>query len=304
MRLAAGGSRFHAELGELRDADYSLVIPREVEESLTILRLPLFHQQEMSPNLGIKRRHGRALLDITKKRNVAILFAFASICTATAQESPAPTPSPAPEASATPLPTPQQTPSPSPTRKVRITFVPPPLEGAISLGIYDGSGNLVRVLHQQAELNEFTIGPDALVTQWDGKNDDDEDLPAGKYRAHGYLVGHFKVEDLGEATPPSVENDAATSVKVKLMPNPLANDKQSIIDLGVGFDSDGSYLKTTDDLPLLMVSDAPNLVRAFITKNAEKSIDVWQDDGSSVHQFRISNVDKMMAFDCGEFELK
>ena len=88
------------------------------------------------------------------------------------------------------------------------------------------------------------------------------------------------------------------------MPNPLANDKRSIIDLVVGFDSDGSYLKTIDDLPLFMLSETPNLIRAFITKKNEKSVDVWQDDGTSVHQFRISNVDKMMAFDCGEFELK
>jgi hypothetical protein len=53
-----------------------------------------------------------------------------------------------------------------------------------------------------------------------------------------------------------------------------------------------------------MLSETPNLIRAFITKKNEKSVDVWQDDGSSVRQFRISNVDKMMAFDCGEFELK
>lgn len=91
---------------------------------------------------------------------------------------------------------------------------------------------------------------------------------------------------------------------MRLMPNPLANDKRSIIDLVVGFDSDGSYLKTIDDLPLFMLSETPNLVRAFITKKSEKSVDVWQDDGTSVRQFRISNVDKMMAFDCGEFELK
>jgi hypothetical protein len=241
----------------------------------------------------------------------SVLFAVAVV----AQESPAPTPSPTPEespsVSQTPRespslsPTPEASPSPSatPPRRVRISFLPPPLEGTISLGIYDGNGTLVRILHQQAELNEFTIGTDALVTQWDGKDDDDEDLPAGKYRAHGYLVGQFKVEDIGEATPP-LENEPATSVKVRLMPNPLANDKRSIIDLVVGFDSDGSYLKTIDDLPLFMLSETPNLIRAFITKKNEKSVDVWQDDGSSVHQFRISNVDKMMAFDCGEFELK
>jgi len=232
----------------------------------------------------------------------SLLFAVAAV----AQESPAPTPSPTSEESPSLSLTPEESPSPSaaPSRSVRISFLPPPLEGTISLGIYDENGTLVRVLHQQAELNEFTIGADALKTQWDGKDDDDEDLPAGKYRAHGYLVGQFKFEDIGEATPPPVENEPPTSVKVRLMPNPLANDKRSIIDLVVGFDSDGSYLKTIDDLPLFMLSETPNLIRAFITKKSEKSVDVWQDDGTSIRQFRISNVDKMMAFDCGEFELK
>ena len=101
-----------------------------------------------------------------------------------------------------------------------------------------------------------------------------------------------------------IENNASRTVKVRLIPNPLANDKRSIIDIAIGFDSDGSYLKTTDDLPLIMLSEAPNLIRGFIKKKNEKSVDVWQDDGTSVRQFRISNVDKMMAFDCGEFELK
>src|SRR5205814_6098447 len=127
-----------------------------------------------------------------------------------------------PEKSVTPSPASEQPPSASPTRNARINFVPPPLEGTISLGIYDGNGKLVRVLHQEAELNEFTIGSDALVTQWDGKNESDEDLPPGKYRARGYLVGHLKVEDLGPAASPASENNATASVKVKLMPSPLA----------------------------------------------------------------------------------
>jgi hypothetical protein len=33
-------------------------------------------------------------------------------------------------------------------------------------------------------------------------------------------------------------------------------------------------------------------------------VTIWQVDGAAVHRFRVSNVDKMMAFDCGEFELK
>jgi hypothetical protein len=233
---------------------------------------------------------------------------------AAAQELPTPTPSaipeefpslsPLPEESVTPSPASEQPPSPSPTRKARISFVPPPLEGTISLGIYDGNGKLVCVLHQEAELNEFTIGADSLLTQWDGKNNDGEDLPAGKYHARGYLIGHLRVEDLGQSAGPPPENNATASVKVKLLPNPLASDKQSIVDLGVGFDSEGSYLKTVDNLPLLTVSETPNLVRVLMTKKSGKSIDVWQDDGTGLHQFRISGVDKMMAFDCGDFDLK
>ncbi len=233
---------------------------------------------------------------------------------AAAQESPTPassaipaeSPSPliSPEESATPPPAPEQTPSALPGRTARISFVPPPLEGTISLGVYDKNGKLVRVLHQEAKLNEFAIGADALVTQWDGKNEDGEDLPAGKYRARGYLVGALKVEDLGQVADSPPQNSPSGSVKVKLMPNPLANDKRSTIDVVTGFDSDGSYLKTTDGLPLFTVSESPNLTRVQIVKTGDKSVDIWQDDGSGFHRFRISNVNKMMSFDCGEFELK
>jgi hypothetical protein len=236
------------------------------------------------------------------KRDTAILIASAFASIAFAQESPLATPSP------TTSPTPQESLSPSPNlssaRSVRISFVPPPLEGTISLGIYDNNSKLVRVLHQEAASNEFTIGADALVTQWDGKNDDGEDLPAGKYHARGYLIGHLKVQDLGQAAAPPVEDDATAEVKVKLMPNPLANDERPIVDLGVGFDEEGSFLKTIDGLPLCTIRETPNLIRASIKKNGEKSVDVWQDDGAVVVRFRISNIDNMMAFDCGDLELK
>jgi hypothetical protein len=207
----------------------------------------------MNPTL-IKRRYST----MTKKLSLTILFALASTCSVFAQESPSPT--------STPSPSPP--PTSSPARSVRISFVPPPLEGTISLGIYDGNGKLVRVLHQQAELNEFTIGADALVTKWDGKNDDGEDLPTGKYHARGYLVGRFKVEDLGQATAPPVEDNTTGNVKVKLMLNPLANDERPIVDLGVEFDDENSFLKTTDGLPLCTVSETPNLIREFIKKNS------------------------------------
>src|ERR1700737_3800328 len=195
---------------------------------------------------------------------IVALFAFAVV--ATAQESP--TVSPSPNA------------TPASTRSVRISFLPPPLEGTISLGIYDKSGQLVRVLHQEAEVDEFTVGADALVTKWDGKNDDGEDLPRGKYHARGFLVGQLKLENLVRtATPPP---DDPGSVQVKLVANPLANNAKAIVDLGVGFDDENSFLKTMDGLPLFTISQRTNLARALITKNGEKSVDVWQDDGRRV----------------------
>ena len=178
------------------------------------------------------------------------------------------------------------------------------MEGTISLGIYDESGKLVRVLHQEAQLNEFAIGADGLVTQWNGRNGEEQDSPAGRYQARGYVMGPLKVEDLGESSAPSMESKANAKVKVKLVRNPLRKEKRPFVELGIGFDSDGSYLKTSDDLPLLTISETPNLSRVWITKKNEDAVDVWQDDGNKVYQFRISNLDQMMAFDCGEFELK
>ena len=251
---------------------------------------------------------------MTAKAKTAILMTFLASAVF-AQESPSPTPSPisseesspasiSPAESITPPPVPEQTPSASPARSVRISFVPPPLEGRISLGIYDAKDKLVRVLHQEADLNEFKIGADALVTQWDGKNDDGEDLPAGKYHARGYLVGLLKVEDVSQTAASPPENNSSANARVKLTPNPLANDKRAIVELAAGFDSDGSFLKTNDDLPLFTVNESPNLIGVSIMKNGDKSVDIWQTDGAGSHEFRISNVDQMMAFDCGEFELK
>jgi hypothetical protein len=244
---------------------------------------------------------------------VTLLSCAVFVAIAAAQESPTPSPSPTPEESPSPSispeqsiipsPTPEQTPSSSPARSVRISFVPPPMEGTISLGIYDQAGKIVRVLHQNAQLNEFTIGADSLVTRWDGRGDESQGVPSGRYHARGYLVGPLKREDLGETSPPPTES-ATNAVKVRLVRNPLRKDKRPIVELRVGFNSEGSYLKTSDGLPLFKISETPNVTRAGIAGKGENVVDIWQEDGTSVHQFRISNVDQMMAFDCGEFELK
>jgi hypothetical protein len=76
------------------------------------------------------------------------------------------------------------------------------------------------------------------------------------------------------------------------------------MELGVGFDGKGSFLKTMDELPLATVNETPNLARVSIQKDGEKAAHIWQDDGSAVEHLRVSNIDKMMAFDCGFFELR
>jgi hypothetical protein len=246
--------------------------------------------------------------------SVVWVISVAFVRIAAAQESSTPTPWPSreespfpsvlPEDSTASSPTAEQTPSPSPAKSVRISFVPPPMEGTISLGIYGQSGKLVRVLHQNAQLNDFTIGADALVTRWDGKDDAGQDLPAGEYHARGYLIGPLKLEDLGQTSPPTLDTETNSVVKVRLVPNPLRKNKSPMVDVGIGFGAGGSYLETTDGLPLFKISETPNVAHALIAKKSENGVDVWQDDGREPHQFRISNVDQMMAFDCGEVELK
>jgi hypothetical protein len=88
-------------------------------------------------------------------------------------------------------------PSAAPERSIRVSFVPPPLDGTISLGIYDEKGKLVRILFREADINELTIGNDALSTTWDGKNDAGENVPPGKYTGHGFVVGDLKIEGVG-----------------------------------------------------------------------------------------------------------
>src|SRR5437764_10710756 len=121
---------------------------------------------------------------------------------------------------------PSPSPNATPARSVRISFVPPPLEGRVSLGVYNEWGQLVRVLHQEAEFDEFTIGADALSTKWDGKDDYDYDLPAGKYYARGFLVAPMKIgaETItsADAAPPR-----ASLIRNKLVLKPLANEARA-----------------------------------------------------------------------------
>lgn len=392
-----------------------------------------------------------------------------------------------------PSPVPVGSPSPTPSARppdVVLRFALPPLDGTISLGVYNSSGKIVRVLHREDGLDDFTQGHDALETHWDGNDDEGHSLPAGKYHARGFVVGGLKVDgidyffndwvtddksphvrSLGQLwlesgvlqvdailagnkhttlicdqssgavqgqlppktgahcpeTPPlanlvspidcargrekttwfidslggaasnevkqisgehqllrrlsyaatdpqpvrieaspteekiflieqnnqlqrlraltlvrttsesageavsdwkivfekkiiphqdfSLENGKpvatrATSqtgpekVTQKLRPDPLQHNKAGEVELAIGIDRDGSFLRTADGLPLRTISDNPNLVRTVLTRPNDEAIDLFQDDGAVVEQFRVSNLGQMIAFDCGDFDLQ
>jgi hypothetical protein len=416
---------------------------------------------------------------------LALLLLVFGFNVALAQESPTPLPT------SSPLPSPAVTPSPEPSappaRRVPLRFALPPLEGTISLGIYDANGRLVRVLHREDEIAEFTPGHDALETSWDGTDDNGHPLPNGKYHGRGYLVGDLQVEGIdyffndwvtdensphilrltqlwmangeliadaelvGEKKAAFICDQATGSIRSaaaapagmhchhmaafpnvvdcaegkegtiwlvdfpnpqspgqvrqlakndevlrrldyvaddpqperieashteekiflvernpllerfrgltlvrtladgangavsdwknvfekkivghqnfslengkpiagsakappepekiaqKLRANPLEHGQAGKVELAIGTDEDGSFLETSDGLPLRTISDTPHLRRALTARPNDTSIDVFQDDGAVVEQFRISNLTQMIAFDCGEFELK
>jgi hypothetical protein len=59
-----------------------------------------------------------------------------------------------------------------------------------------------------------------------------------------------------------------------------------------------------DGLPLRTISRSPNVVHASITKQGDTVANVWEDTGTRMERFQLVNIHAMMAFDCGDFELK
>ncbi len=76
--------------------------------------------------------------------------------------------------------------------EVQIYFTPPPIEGVITMGIFNSDKKLVRVLHREATGKDFKIGLNGFITKWDGLDDAGAPAPAGKYRVRGWSVGNLK----------------------------------------------------------------------------------------------------------------
>lgn len=211
-----------------------------------------------------------------------------------AQETPSPAASSVPAVSPGPS-------SASPARSIRISFLPPPLSGKITLGIFDEWDQLVRVLHEQAPLDEFTAGADALVTKWDGKDDYGFEVPSGRYHARGFLVAPMKIDEVAAETIPSL----GWSTRVKLMPNPLEKNERPVVVIATGADEERAFLQTADGLPLLTLAEGDGLKSSGLSLGHDsKSLLVQLTGEAGTRSLRVSGVEKMMAFDAGDFELK
>lgn len=121
----------------------------------------------------------------------------------------------------------QPPPAPPQRTGMRITFLPPPMEGTLSLGIYDKKGKLVRVLAREAteKDKEFTIGLNGLITFWDGKDDTGKPMPPGLYSARGYSVGAIDVDGIALHGNDWIADDDAPRPARVVDLRPVADDK-------------------------------------------------------------------------------
>jgi hypothetical protein len=135
-------------------------------------------------------------------------------------------------------------------------------------------------------------GGQATVSEW--KVDFEKSIVAHK---------DFSVVD-GKPVASATSAGPPEKAKIKLQANPLLNDDRVTVEMMVGFDADGSFLKTADGLPLCTISETQELRRTLLNLHGANTLDVFQDDAAVVEQFRVTGVDQMMSFDCGGFELK
>jgi hypothetical protein len=109
----------------------------------------------------------------------------------------------------------------------QLMFIPPPVEGLISLGVYDTHGKLVRVLKQAAEVDSFKSGLNGLFVDWDDADATGKTVSAGKYFARGVLIGE-DVNISGVAYHLNDWVDDAQNLRVKTVSSPALLSGRSV----------------------------------------------------------------------------
>ncbi len=90
---------------------------------------------------------------------------------------------------------------------------------------------------------------------------------------------------------------------VNLIENPLLKSEPTTAHVNIGFNETGSFLQTTDGLPLRRITETPDLKWAVIGREGSgKQLTIFQSDGAVVEEFKARRLAVMMAFDAGDYE--
>jgi len=90
---------------------------------------------------------------------------------------------------------------------------------------------------------------------------------------------------------------------VHLVDNPLLKSEPTTARVNIGFNEGGSFLQTTDGLPLRRFTETPGLKWVVIGREGSgRQLTIFQSDGAVVEEFKAHKLANMMAFDAGEYE--
>ena len=83
------------------------------------------------------------------------------------------------------------------TESDQLMFIPPPVHGVISLGVYDDKGKIVKVLKKAADISSFKSSLNGLYIDWDWTDSQGQPLSGNRFFARGVLVGDVDVKGVG-----------------------------------------------------------------------------------------------------------
>lgn len=91
-------------------------------------------------------------------------------------------------------------------------------------------------------------------------------------------------------------------IRVRLVPNPLFQDAMHDLDVQIGFDAKGAFLRAPDGLPIRTLTETRALKWAVMGREGGKAVTVFQSDGAVVEEFKVLKIANTMAFDAGDYE--
>jgi hypothetical protein len=147
------------------------------------------------------------------------------------------------------------------TSASQLIFVPPPVEGVISLGVYDSKAKLVRVLKRAAPIDSFKSGLNGLFIDWDRNDAQGKSVPSGKFFARGVLIGDVKVEGVAfhlndwihDSDDPRIQKIISATLLSELRPVVLVGAPQPGL---MTFESNGDQSK------LITLTFSPQTIKA------------------------------------------